>query len=272
MIELCPENETGKIWFRETQAQITTCVHTPVGCMDVTTIWEKVHGGSAGRLRRVSDWSSGQSKRQLFVGQPSGMGRKLHQIQSLKLCGRPTEVKRDDQRLGLPSSQIAMKYIVSKVQDPELRKETAKERESRSVISVNQFFASVLHPCFSWLLLQVLLYCPSQFQMPLTWELRKMFILPGFSSCLCSEQFPRCEALLWKNATSEGVFRPVVGAMCSLYVGTTSEMIIKPWSLAPSWKWHRVDTSASTTTSLFLSCQNNNNFTGNMSPDSFFLG
>lgn len=140
--------------------------------------------------------------------------------------------------MGLPSFQTATKYIVSQVQDPNLRKETAKERESRSIKPMNQFFALVLNPCFSWLLQQVLLYCPSQFHVlgkaSMTWELRKMFILQGFSSCLCSEQFPHCEALLWKNSTSEGVFKPVVGAMCSHCVGTASEMIIKPWSLTPS--------------------------------------
>jgi len=97
---------------------------------------------------------------------------------------------------------------------------------------MNQFFAPISNLCFSWLLQQVLLYCPSQFHVPLTWELRKMCILPGFSSCLCSEQFPRCEALSWKNSASEGVLKPTVGAMCSHYVGTASEMIIKPWSLA----------------------------------------
>lgn len=96
---------------------------------------------------------------------------------------------------------------------------------------MNQFFAPVLNPWFSCLLQQVLLYCPSQFHMLLTWELRKMFILPGFSSCLCSEQFPRREALLWRNSTSEGVFKPIVGAMSSHYVGTACEMIMKLWSL-----------------------------------------
>lgn len=74
---------------------------------------------------------------------------------------------------------------------------------------MNQFFTLVLNPFFLYLLQQVLLYCPSQFHMPLTWKLRKMLILPGFSSCLCSEQFPR-----WSTSMEKFHFRRGFQASC----------------------------------------------------------
>lgn len=97
MTELGQQNKTGEICFCffiwETRGQTTTCVYTPVCCVDVMTMWERVHAGSTGRCQLCCPRGD-QKVSSLLDSVREQQGSCTRS--SPGLCGRSTEVRRDE--------------------------------------------------------------------------------------------------------------------------------------------------------------------------------
>lgn len=162
--------------------------------------------------------------------------------------GGSSGLKREDWRSGVPS---APNCALSTVQGTEPGKEAANERE-RSVKWEHWLLALLPSPFSPWLVGQVLPYCPSRFQVPLTWSLGKCSFchlsLPLLLLLPVLRVVPMMENTPVEAFGFTGGFKPVVGAVRSHHVGTAGEMAAKP-------------TAPPTPPPLPFPCQNNNNFT-----------